>query len=231
MSANKLVAPEGHSDAPARETARRARTRERLLDAAYRQFSEHGINGASIEAIADDAGFTRGAFYSNFSSKEELFFELTERENRARLETLREHFAHLVAPLGESGGKPAPAHIEGIIADVMSFQPDIRQWCLVQSEFRLLALRDPEVAPRFLAAAHSFQRELATMIDTAVRAVGVRFRIDTLDLTRLLIDQFDSAMQETILAGDDDPDRSVREKVMRTLPLLVHSLTTTLDGD
>ncbi|GAB2684201.1 hypothetical protein GCM10027271_53000 [Saccharopolyspora gloriosae] len=216
-------------DTGARETARRTKTRERLMDAAYRQFSEHGINGTSVEAITDDAGFTRGAFYSNFSSKEELFFALTERENRVRLEVLRENFARLVAPLGDTAGKPAPHLIEGIIADVLSFQPDNRQWCLMQSEFRLLALRDPEVAPRFLAASQSFLRELAAMVDTAVRSVGVRFLIDTLDLTRMLMDQFDSAMQEAILSGAEDPEAVVREHVMRTLPLLVHSLTDTIE--
>ncbi|MFR9728818.1 TetR/AcrR family transcriptional regulator [Saccharopolyspora sp. MS10] len=214
----------------ARETARRAKTRERLMDAAYRQFCEHGINGTSIEAITDDAGFTRGAFYSNFSSKEELFFALTERENRVRLETLREHFARLIAPLGATGGKPDPHLIEGVIADVLSFQPDNRQWCLINSEFKLLALRDPEVAPRFLESSRRFLEELAAMIDVAVRSVGVRFVIDTVDLTRMLVDQFDSAMQEAILSGAEEADRAVRENVMRTLPLLVHSLTASAEG-
>ncbi|MCX2732753.1 TetR family transcriptional regulator [Saccharopolyspora sp. NFXS83] len=230
MNANKLAHRSAERpETGARETARRTKTRERLMDAAYRQFSEHGINGTPVEAITDDAGFTRGAFYSNFGSKEELFFALTERENRVRLETLREHFAGLVAPLGGTAGKPAPHLIEGVIADVLSFQPDNRQWCLMQSEFRLLALRDPEVAPRFLAASQSFLRELAAMVDTAVQSVGVRFLIDTLDMTRLLVDQFDSAMQEAILSGAEDPELAVREHVMRTLPLLVHSLTDTIE--
>ena len=55
---------------------RRAQTRAALLDAAARVFVERGFAGASVEAIAADAGFTRGAFYSNFASKEELFVEL-----------------------------------------------------------------------------------------------------------------------------------------------------------
>jgi AcrR family transcriptional regulator len=54
----------------------RARTRAALLDAGGRVFVRDGFAGASVEAIAAEAGFTRGAFYSNFSSKEELFAEL-----------------------------------------------------------------------------------------------------------------------------------------------------------
>lgn len=54
----------------------KAETRRRLLDAAAEVFLRRGFQGASVEEISDEAGFTRGAFYSNFESKEELFVEL-----------------------------------------------------------------------------------------------------------------------------------------------------------
>ena len=53
-------------------------TREKLFEAAARVFEEQGIGGASIEAIAAAAGFTRGAFYSNFNSKDELIIAMLE---------------------------------------------------------------------------------------------------------------------------------------------------------
>ncbi|UPJ51550.1 TetR/AcrR family transcriptional regulator [Bradyrhizobium sp. 200] len=53
-------------------------TREKLFEAAARVFEEQGIGGASIEAIAASAGFTRGAFYSNFKSKDELIIAMLE---------------------------------------------------------------------------------------------------------------------------------------------------------
>jgi AcrR family transcriptional regulator len=55
---------------------RRAQTRAALLDAAARVFVDRGFAGASVEAIAAEAGYTRGAFYSNFATKEELFVAL-----------------------------------------------------------------------------------------------------------------------------------------------------------
>ncbi|HVS29259.1 MAG TPA: TetR/AcrR family transcriptional regulator [Solirubrobacteraceae bacterium] len=55
---------------------KQARTRAALLDAAARVFVERGFAGASVELIAAEAGYTRGAFYSNFSTKEQLFAEL-----------------------------------------------------------------------------------------------------------------------------------------------------------
>jgi AcrR family transcriptional regulator len=58
---------------------RQDRTRNELLEAAARVFIARGFEGASIEAIAAEAGYTRGAFYSNFESKEELFAELLQQ--------------------------------------------------------------------------------------------------------------------------------------------------------
>ncbi len=66
------------SRAPKRLTRKekQAETRARLLDAAEQVFLRSGLQGSSVEEIAAEAGFTRGAFYSNFKSKEELFVEL-----------------------------------------------------------------------------------------------------------------------------------------------------------
>ena len=55
---------------------RQAETRERLLEAAQRVFLRRGLQGSSVEEIAAEAGYTRGAFYSNFKSKDQLFVEL-----------------------------------------------------------------------------------------------------------------------------------------------------------
>ena len=55
---------------------RQAQTRQELLDAAARVFVKRGFTGSSVEEISAEAGYTRGAFYSNFRSKNELFVEL-----------------------------------------------------------------------------------------------------------------------------------------------------------
>jgi AcrR family transcriptional regulator len=70
-------------------------TREKLFEAAARVFEEQGIGGASIEAIAAAAGFTRGAFYSNFNSKDELIIAMiedhVEQSIRRNLDLLARH--------------------------------------------------------------------------------------------------------------------------------------------
>jgi len=57
-------------------------TRQRLLDAGAVIIAKHGLNGASVEDIAAHAGYTRGAFHSNFRSKAELFIELLKRDHQ-----------------------------------------------------------------------------------------------------------------------------------------------------
>jgi AcrR family transcriptional regulator len=70
-------------------------TRDKLFEAAARVFEEQGIGGASIEAIALAAGFTRGAFYSNFASKDELIIAMledhVEQSIQRNLELLAQH--------------------------------------------------------------------------------------------------------------------------------------------
>jgi len=73
------------------------RTRERLLDAAVEVFAERGLAGASVEEIADRAGYSKGAVYSNFASKTDLALAVLERRNQQQLQAL----ATLIPALGD----------------------------------------------------------------------------------------------------------------------------------
>ena len=64
----------------------RENTRARLLQAAHEVFAEVGLDAASVETICERAGFTRGAFYSNFESKDELFLALITQLSEDKLD-------------------------------------------------------------------------------------------------------------------------------------------------
>ncbi|HEX8207599.1 MAG TPA: TetR/AcrR family transcriptional regulator [Solirubrobacteraceae bacterium] len=76
-----------------------ARTRKALVRAAGEVFVERGFQRASVEAIAERAGFTRGAFYSNFASKEEVFAELLQSTVYAAYQAMEEEQLGSDAPL------------------------------------------------------------------------------------------------------------------------------------
>src|SRR4051812_4970750 len=73
---------------------RRQHTRDLLLDAAEQVFAKRGFEGASLEEIAETAGYTRGAIYKHFGGKEELFLEANTRFNERYVQA----FAELVEP-------------------------------------------------------------------------------------------------------------------------------------
>ena len=200
------------------------------MDAAYELFAAHGVHATPIEAIAEAAGFTRGAFYSNFESKTELFFALAEREWRLRLDHLRATFDRILPEGALRGDRLDPDLVARLVAEIFDGLPDVRLWPLGHAELELLAMRDPEVAPRFLASNEAVQHELATLLDATVRSLGLRFVLDPADLTRLVVEQHDAALRDAILAGAPDQTEAARATVMRSLPVLITRLTEPLDA-
>src|SRR5581483_5440841 len=80
------------------QAARRQATRAKLLEAAFAVFAAQGYTGATVDAIVQAAGYSKGAFYFHFSSKEEVFLEVLWSRARAEEQTLR--------GAGEHSGKP-----------------------------------------------------------------------------------------------------------------------------
>jgi AcrR family transcriptional regulator len=117
-------------------------TRSRFLQAAEKIFARNGFEAAKLEEIAAEAGYTRGAFYANFGSKEDLFLALLEREISARIDRLRQHVANYKGP--EKLRAMRDLWVEMCVD---------RRWTLLALEFKLFAVRHPDVKAR-LAAMH-----------------------------------------------------------------------------
>jgi AcrR family transcriptional regulator len=66
----------------------KARTRRAVLDAAGDLFADHGYSAVTVEAIVERAGFTRGAFYANFTDKADLFLTLVEETRAAEFDDI-----------------------------------------------------------------------------------------------------------------------------------------------
>ena len=121
---------------------RQAETRSSLLRSAAKLFCRHGLDGASVEEVAQDAGYTKGAFYSNFKSKEELFLVM-----------LDERFAERLDNLDRMLGGPEDADVQARLAAedfIRSFRGD-EDWKRLYFEFVAYAARNEE-----------FRQELAT---------------------------------------------------------------------
>ncbi|WP_030862562.1 TetR/AcrR family transcriptional regulator [Streptomyces sp. NRRL S-37] len=142
-----------------RVTRRRLRTRANLLAAAFSVFAAKGFGHVSIEEVCEAAGYTRGAFYSNFTGLDELFFALyTERA-----ELIAEQVAGVLAQDGP--GLDVPAAVDRV-TEVLLLD---RDWLLVKTDFLVHAARDPEVARALLEHRARLRRAIA---DRLARARG-----------------------------------------------------------
>ncbi|WP_402463058.1 TetR/AcrR family transcriptional regulator [Isoptericola aurantiacus] len=197
---------------------RRERTRERLLDAAFGLFSAHGIQGTSIEAICEAAGFTRGAFYSNFESKEELFHALVDRKARGHLAAIESAGTGIdaAAVATPEGLRDA---VRGIVSSVGLDGPDHRDWCLMHAEFELLAMRDPQVAPRYRAEQERLRREVGRVLEALLDRVGLRFTVDTPTAVELLMEVESAGTRDAVLSGQDEAP--ALRRIERVVDLLV----------
>lgn len=159
-------------------TPRRERTRTRLLDAAYTVFARDGIRSASIEVICEAAGFTRGAFYSNFESKEALFLALAERLKRRQLDALEEA-TRTVEPSSFEHGHVDRAAITHVLSAIDAGDPDqARQWTMLHAELELLAMRDPRVAELLAQHDRTVRHEVSEVIARILDTLGLRFVVD-----------------------------------------------------
>ena len=138
------------------------RNREAVLNAARQVFIERGYAGASLEAIADEAGFSKGVVYSQFGSKPDLFMALLER----RIEERAAQNERIVA---QSVGVDA---LRELTQAANRYAAD-SGWPYLLTEFRALAMRDPELNRRY-AQAHSRSVEsLAAALGRVYEGAGV----------------------------------------------------------
>ncbi len=137
------IVPKGIKQRLTREESR-FETRTKLLDSAAQLFARGGYEGASVDLIAESAGYSKGAFYSNFESKEAIFLELLDVHKRREIDAL----AQLLA-------KDVPAsELVSLIRNSESSRVSNFDFGLLSAEFQLQACRDKTFAKTY-AKLHS----------------------------------------------------------------------------
>lgn len=138
----------------------REQTRQRLLDAAQELFLAKGYLASSVEDIAEAAGYTRGAFYSNFGSKSEMFLELLRRDHESHMNEMSALFQD----------QATRAEMEARVVAYYSQIHRENKCFLLWMEAKLQAARDPAFRQGFL----SFQREQRATIAEFARHFSAR---------------------------------------------------------
>lgn len=180
-------------------SARRTQTRDRLVQAALEVFAEKGVTGASVEEICDRAGFTRGAFYSNFDSKDDLCVAVLEHQAEENLASARAAVASL-------GPVPISRSLDQVIGDAIGVFLDSQRndpsWIKASSELRLYAAREASLRPAYLAHVRHFGEVFATLVGDAVKQFGVELSVPRLEAVEMLQAVFEYGALMGLIGGD-----------------------------
>ena len=188
----------------------RDRTTQRLLAAAGKLIAKRGLSDTSLEDISEEAGYTRGAFYSNFSSKGDLFIELLRRDHEAtnaQLRALRDDSLPL---------DPIQQRIQEIYTQMYSTNESFMIW----TEARMLAARDAKFRVKLDVLLVEKRAEVAELIEYFYRRAGIASPLAPPTLAM----GFNSLFEGVKLTMLSSPGELTSEDAESVLRLFVESL-------
>lgn len=184
-----------------------ARTHALLLESASRLFAEFGVEATAVEAIAEHAGFSRGAFYSNFANKDELVIELIESYTAAHIAQAEEIAGSV--PSGE-------ALFEAMSERAQQRRLDSPWESILFVEFWLYAARNPTLLPTLQQRLESRLKLIECLVVERFDRMGVDLPTAPADVAAAVL-----AIDEGIgLLSMVDPDRYPRNAFFEVLEFL-----------
>lgn len=178
-------------------TRRKENTRTRLVRASLDVFVEKGIDGATVDDLVTAAGFTRGAFYSNFSTKEEVFSELFASVTEELLGIMRTAVEEAMSLHAEAGDDRV------MVAVFEAIRPFGRQWYLLYSDAISRSLRDAELRGRLAVQRERLRDEIGDLLMLGMTMTGERPLLAPEDLAQLLVGIFVDLMLREQMDGRD----------------------------
>ena len=152
---------------------RRELTRNALVEAATEVFARRGFHAATLEEIAEAAGFTRGAIYSNFSSKEDLLLAVVDRH----FDSLLQAFAGVLQDRADDSGTASAFLTYQVNRD--------EALTLLGLELRLYALRNPSFRPRLVEFDRGQAEKVAAFLEDEAAAAGLALALPAQDFAEL----------------------------------------------
>ena len=175
---------------------RRELTRHALIEAAAQVFARRGFYGASLDEIADTAGFTRGAIYKNFDDKEGLFLATLDHHNQRTLAAFSEWF-------DEHPPDASAFDQEGMATAFRQILARDSDWFALETEGRLYALRNPEFRQRYVANARQMTKAVARFIQDIARSSSFKWKVPPMRLAHLLEVSSEGFLAWAFLDPDD----------------------------
>lgn len=176
---------------------RQAETRARLLDAAGTVFARRGLEGSTLDEIAAEAGFTKGALYANFASKEDLFLAMLDLRFATRLEEIE----RAMAP-GEDPEETA----RRAAADFTRFLAADPEWQRLFFEFAAHAARHEPFRRELVTRYRDLRERIGTVLASHAETLGLTPPIPAEALATMCFAMANGWALERLLEPEAAPD-------------------------
>ena len=186
---------------PSRVTARRAQTRDRLMAAAISIFAARGIIGASVEEICEAAGFTRGAFYSNFADKDALVLALLQADIAGQYAAAEQAISAMKSAPGERSPEELVSYA---LTEFEAVGRSGRDAVLAQQDLLLYAARQPSLRDPYLIFADECVRQFTALIADAMTFSKLEFTMPFADAIELLTAAHSHMHLQSLFTGSLD---------------------------
>jgi AcrR family transcriptional regulator len=190
-----------------------AQTRAALIAVGREHFLRYGLGGAVAEKIAEDAGYSRGALYSNFGGKEELFVAVIQDEQANRLNFFRSLLKE------EPSGKKRLKKMRDAIAELMTDH----DWIVLRAEFEVGALRSEHIRQSFVAAHRQQIRDGGDLIRDLVKAPEVSSKLKPDDFITIIINLAHGLALTQRILGAELSQKSIQSLIQSLIDHLISS--------
>jgi AcrR family transcriptional regulator len=175
---------------------KQAKTRSSLLRSAAKLICRKGITEASIDDIAVDAGYTKGAFYANFRSKEEMFLVMLDERYATELERLEAHLP----------GEEPVEEVRQSAEDFIRFIRSDPEWPRLYFEFVVYAARNPEFREELATRNRAMRERIAEVIRNWAADFQTEAPFPFEDIARMLFCLADGFLVQRLIEPDLDED-------------------------
>jgi AcrR family transcriptional regulator len=191
----------------------RAVTRATLIAVGRTHFLRYGLGGAVAEKIAEDAGYSRGALYSNFDGKEELFLAVIQEEKARHLDVFRSILRE------ESSAKGRLKKMRDTIADLLT-DPD---WIVLRAEFEAEALRNERIRQSFVDALRQQIRDGGELFRSLLRSSEITSSLKPEDFSMVMLNLAHGLAVTQKILGPELPQKNTRILIQSLFDLLISS--------
>jgi AcrR family transcriptional regulator len=191
----------------------RAVTRATLIAVGRAHFLRYGLGGAVAEKIAEDAGYSRGALYSNFDGKEELFLAVIQEEQARHLNVFRSILKE------ESSAKGRLKKMRDTIADLITD----RDWIVLRAEFEAESLRNERIRQSFIDVHRQQIRDGGELFRSLLRSSEITSSLKPEDFSMVMLNLAHGLAVTQKILGPELSQKNTRVLIQSLFDLLISS--------